>query len=306
MENTNKQLNTDENSNSPLSDVAANAISVETSVANAPVDGQTPTADSIDEQVEGANCEQSTDVAVDTDVSIDETAISQSSPLTDPVTNADVAAQTVGGATSTRAKSKISKTIDILLWILVVVLATLVVVRAFVYTDVTVWGESMVPTYQHEEVVHVSKVKSPQRGDVVVFYKNDVQSKFLALFAIRKDSESGGKYEKLIKRVVALSGDKLWVEQVEQGLFQVIVETPDGTIYHEDYYVKGNDNLPADRYLITSDPVYGLGRLKGYTQDNPFTVSEGCFFAMGDNRGDSYDSRSFGEVPLDRLFGVVL
>ena len=288
MKNTNKQLNTDE------------------TVANTPVSDDTTIA-SDDAAVDSALYGQS-NTATQVDIAMDESADSQPTQTIGSYSDVNAIEQNDGGISSAtaRTKNKISKAVDILLWILVAVLATLVFVRAFVYTDVTVKGESMVPTYQHEEVVHVSKVKSPQRGDVVVFYKNDVQSKFLALFASRTDSESGGKYEKLIKRVVAISGDKIWVEEVEQDIFQVVVETSNGTIYHEDYYVKDGNNLPADRYLITSDPLYGLGRLKGYTQDNPFTVGEGYFFAMGDNRGDSYDSRSFGEVPLDRLFGVVL
>lgn len=209
-------------------------------------------------------------------------------------------------ATSTRVKSKVSKMVDILLWILVVVLAVMVFVRAFFYTDITVSGLSMYPTYNDEQVVRVSKVRSPKRGDVIVFYTNDIESKFLALFATKAQSQSGGKYEKYFKRLVAISGDKLWIEEVDTGVYQVVIEAPDGTVYHEDYYVLDGDVLPTERFLIYSSAVSGLGCLTNHTADNPLVVRDGYFFAIGDNRQDSYDSRSFGEVPLDRLYGVVI
>ena len=37
----------------------------------------------------------------------------------------------------------------------------------------------------------------------------------------------------------------------------------------------------------------------------PYTVPEGCYFVLGDNRENSSDSRSFGAVPLDEITGRV-
>ena len=35
----------------------------------------------------------------------------------------------------------------------------------------------------------------------------------------------------------------------------------------------------------------------------PLVVPQGSFFALGDNRGESYDSRYYGPVPSDRIVG---
>lgn len=271
MEKANKQLNTD----------ATDDIAI--------ADGQQNNAERNDNPDLTDKVEQTAERAYASQMQVAESNPSGSSP-----------------ATALTTKRKISKTIDILLWILVAVLAILVLVRAFVYTGITVSGKSMYPTYDNEQVVNVSKVSTPKRGDVVVFYTKPVNSKFLAMFASRKQSEAGGKYEKYIKRLVALPGDKLWLEQVQSGVYQLVIQAPDGTVYHEDYYEHNGDKLPVERFLLYTNASSQLGCLKDHTQDNPLIISNGCFFAMGDNRGDSYDSRSFGEVPLDRLYGVVI
>jgi signal peptidase I len=38
----------------------------------------------------------------------------------------------------------------------------------------------------------------------------------------------------------------------------------------------------------------------------PVAVTEGAVFVMGDNRGDSIDSRTYGAIPIDELVGRVL
>ena len=83
-----------------------------------------------------------------------------------------------------------------------------------------------------------------------------------------------GQDEDLIKRVVGLPGDQI---EVRDGVLYVNGER------QEEPYV--NPDLP-DR------SSYG-----------PTTVPEGSFFAMGDNRADSRDSRFFGAVPFEKIEG---
>lgn len=205
----------------------------------------------------------------------------------------------------TQPKRKLNKIWDILIWVLIAVLAVAVLVRAFVYTNVTISGDSMNPTYHDKDVVRVVKVGKPSRGDVVVFYKKPVDSKFKALFAKGADAMSGGRYEKLIKRVVAVEGDSIWVESVDGG-YRLVVKNSSGDIFYEDYYKKGDELLSEETFLLPNSGV-GLGQLRGYTAENPLVIAKGHFFAMGDNRGNSDDSRGeLGAVPLDRLFGIVI
>ena len=220
-------------------------------------------------------------------------------------------------------RKKFSKVIDIFLWVIIAVLAVAVLVRLFAFTQITVSGESMTSdyyntegaehynpelTFHDHEVVNITKLKTPKRGDVVVFYKNDVTSKFLDLFSSKNEDEDG-KYAKRFKRVVAIAGDKLWVEKVDgvENTYTVLVETSDGTLLREDYYTHNGEVLDKEAFYITEVAASGLGILAQHIgKSNALVIEKNYIFAMGDNRANSSDSRSFGAVPLSRLFGVVM
>lgn len=220
-----------------------------------------------------------------------------------------------------KKSSKLNTALNVALWVLLALLVVALVLRLFVFGSITIRGESMTAgfytdpntaeynvdlTFHEFDVVTVNKVAAPKRGDVVVFYKFHVDSKFLAMFGHGEDVERDGKYEKLIKRVVALGGDKLWVERQTNGKYRLVVQTPEGKFY-EDYYVKDGETLDVRAFEIPITSGLGLGCLDGTDEQNPYVVKENCFFALGDNRGDSEDSRGkLGDVPLDQMYGVVI
>lgn len=214
--------------------------------------------------------------------------------------------------TETAAEKKRLKVVDcvltVALVVMVLVLLTVILLRSFVISRISVSGESMMPNFSDKQVVWVEKSNVQlRRGDVVVVYKNYVKNTFLAEFSFGSDRQPGGKYEKLIKRVVALEGDKLWVE-ARGNDHVLVIQTPQGEIIYEDYYTV--NGKPAQFYTLegelTDVPTLGLlGRLSGTTQDNPFVVMEGYFFFLGDNRHNSSDSRQLGALPLNRVYGRV-
>ncbi|MCH5159857.1 MAG: signal peptidase I [Clostridiales bacterium] len=211
----------------------------------------------------------------------------------------------------TKTKNKrLSKFIDIFLWVLIAALVLAVIFRAFIFTQITVSGESMMTTFHDREVVGVSKVKHPERGDVVIFYKEDGSNKFLDIFGSGKSGDDN-EHTKLIKRVVALAGDKLWVEAVDgfDNLYKVVIQTLEGDVIYEDSYVRNGETLSAEDFYIKKIVSNGsdLGILAQHIgKENALEIPENCFFAMGDNRSNSSDSRAFGAVPLSRLYGVVI
>lgn len=209
-----------------------------------------------------------------------------------------------------KKSNALDKIINLALWIAIVALLIAVVLRVFVFSTVEVSGASMNPTYNDGEVVTVNKMINPARGDVVVFYKNEVDDKLKAQFAKREECAEGQPYEKLIKRVIGLAGDKIWVERVADSggdeMYEVVIDTADGDRLFETYYVKKGEALKHEVYYIHAMAATGLGELANCTEQNPYVVSKGCFFAMGDNRQNSKDSRYFGEFKLTQLFGVVL
>ena len=87
-----------------------------------------------------------------------------------------------------------------------------------------------------------------------------------------EDVESGE--DDLIKRVVAVAGDRV---RVNAGVLKV-----DGE-FQEEPYVK---------------PQFPDGNIYG-----PEKVPEGYVFVMGDNRGNSADSRVFGLLPIENIEG---
>jgi signal peptidase I len=88
------------------------------------------------------------------------------------------------------------------------------------------------------------------------------------------DSVDEDDDQTLIKRVVGLAGDEI---QVQGGVLYV-----NGEAQEEPYL---ND---------TGQPQVSYG---------PTMVPEGHIFVMGDNRGNSADSRVFGPLPLENLKG---
>ena len=204
------------------------------------------------------------------------------------------------------------KILNILLVIVLVVLATTVVVKGFFVTNVVVSGESMLPTYTSGQVVKVDRTATEEdihRGDVVVFYLNNPGwvAKHFDFFP--KGDNSNSNYRLLIKRVVATQGDQIWVEQVGDK-YKIVVKTTDGQIVGEWYPVVGDNAedealIPESNFYISQ---FALKRLEAYTQANPYTVPQGHFFAIGDNRDQSHDSRfeDIGDIPYENLFGKVI
>ena len=144
-------------------------------------------------------------------------------------------------------------------------LATLCAVTAvlvlfsILFRPCTVQGNSMVPTLQDGDYLLLSNLNyEPAVGDIV---------------AIRRDGD-----EPLIKRVIALGGDTLFIDPDSGKVYR------NGTVLDEPYL------------SVTTPAVQAVGEI---------TVPEGTLFVMGDNRPNSHDSRynDIGPVALTDILG---
>jgi len=128
-----------------------------------------------------------------------------------------------------------------------------------------------------------------ERGDVAVF---------------RNPTKLSEDY---IKRIVGLPGDRI---QVAKGILHINGE-PVKRERIEDYELspKFSPGRMAPQYLETlpNGRVHRIVEASGDTggSDNTreFTVPAGHYFAMGDNRDNSADSRVIGPVPAQNLIG---
>jgi signal peptidase I len=138
----------------------------------------------------------------------------------------------------------------------------------FVAQPIRVAGAAMVPTLNDGDRVFISKrVGTLQRGDIVVFnYPEDPSKSF-------------------IERVIGLPGDRLDVDL-------------DGNI-------TVNAQVLKEEYLNPSRNRAARSRWRNTMQEWK-EIKPDHYFVMGDNRDVSNDSRSWGQVPRDLIYGKYL
>lgn len=96
----------------------------------------------------------------------------------------------------------------------------------------------------------------------------------------------------------------------------IIVFNPPLAVPSDKPYIKRVIGLPGDTVAIRDGSVFvndvqlqepyiaaGITECGAPRECGPLTVPEGDIFVLGDNRGDSSDSRVFGPVPIDNVIG---
>lgn len=177
-----------------------------------------------------------------------------------------------------------------------------VVIKTFLVQAFFIPSESMLPTLHPGDRVLVEKLSyrlhDPRRGDVVVFEKSvfgapeDVPWYRDGANFLREllGLPTGGE-EDYIKRIVAVGGDTLRYEGSPRRLIVNGDRVPQG-------FIRGG----RDRYS-SSITETDCERLRMDPEDGGCVVPAGRVFVMGDNRGDSEDSRILGPIDEDRIVG---
>lgn len=208
-------------------------------------------------------------------------------------------------------KSSVRKNIEAVAVAVVLALA----VRAFVVQPFKIPSGSMLPTLLVGDHILINKfvygTRIPftnfmlfpfseiARGDVVVFRfgRNSPSD----------DASSPDRGVFYIKRAVGVAGDEIDIS----GRNLLVNGRPVPQVYSGDYAAGDGTRLySADRYEQTlSGKKFGVIYKKGQSSTSrgkmsfPLVVPEGGVFVMGDNRDNSYDSRFWGFVPVENVYG---
>ncbi|NLI39885.1 MAG: signal peptidase I [Caldisericales bacterium] len=162
---------------------------------------------------------------------------------------------------------------EIIEWVVTIVIALGIAwsIRLFVIQPFRVQMSSMYPTLHNDDLILINKLSfvgaEPTRGDIIVF---------------TPPNHSEGDGIEYIKRIIGLPGE--------------YVEIESGTVYINGHKLEENDDHTKTNYnqhfKIESDKDK-KGVLLGPDE----------FYVMGDNRGGSLDSRTFGPIKRDSILG---
>jgi signal peptidase I len=189
-------------------------------------------------------------------------------------------------STQTKPKSTASSLLELVV-IVVVALGLALAIQAFIVKPYRIPSSSMEPTLTIGQRVLVNRVgthfSNPHVGEIVVFHppQGADQNVSSCRVAVRPGSLcdlpiTQRSSTNFIKRVVAGPGDSI---AIQNG------------------HVIRNGKPEADGYIAP------CGGAAACTFSKPITIPAGYYFMMGDNRGESFDSRFWGPIPLKWIVG---
>ncbi len=178
--------------------------------------------------------------------------------------------------TKTKSNSAVKEIFEWFDAIIISIIA-IILLFTFVFRVVGIKGASMENTlFNNDRVIISNLFYKPQAGDVVVISRN-----YSNKSGNTNDSESP-----IIKRVIATEGQEVSIDP-KTGIVKV-----DGVTLQEDYIKPGQ--------ITKWDEMS--------SEEKSVKVEEGHVFVMGDNRGNSLDSRdsSIGQVDIRYVLGKAL
>lgn len=149
--------------------------------------------------------------------------------------------------------------------VVIIALITVFVIRTFIAQPFLVSGASMEKTFHNGNYLLI---------DEVTYRFREPQRGEVIVFHYPRNPK-----EYFIKRIIGLPHEKLTIANDT-----ITITSASGT-----------------EQTLTEPYVAGTTRTFGTTE---VTLGENEYFVMGDNRGDSYDSRNWGPVQEDNIVGV--
>lgn len=192
-----------------------------------------------------------------------------------------------------KVKAFLKETIDTVVFVVVAV----ILIRFFVAELRWIPSGSMRPTLVEKDRIVVEKLtkfpniinkksfeNTPKRGDIMIFYPPFVKLKTTPWAVFSRLTGFFCKDIAYIKRVIGLPGEKFEIKQLQNGSYKVFI-----------------NDVPLEEDYIMSDKDFHKCNERMYC--GPFVIPQGHYFMMGDNRGNSQDSRFWGPLSQERFIG---
>lgn len=190
-------------------------------------------------------------------------------------------------------KANLKELVDTVVFVVIAV----IIIRFFIAELRWIPSGSMRPTLLEGDRIVVEKLtkfpnviknhrfeNDPKRGDIMIFYPPFVKLKTDPWSIFSRLTGFFCKDIAYIKRVVGLPGEKFEVKKSSNNSYHVYI----------------NDKRLDEEYIM-SEYDYHICKENMYC--GPFIIPEDNYFMMGDNRGNSQDSRFWGTLPKDRFIG---
>lgn len=146
--------------------------------------------------------------------------------------------------------------------------------------------ESMLPNIEPGELyASCRRFGPPLRGNVVLF-KHDGKT--------------------MVKRIVALGGEQFHLTSDGRVVFpSKVTQDSFGYSYADGGHYRPTGSPVNHPVLVEHIGTFGWRIIPGHDgEEKDIVVPEGHYFVMGDNRGNSIDSRNFGPIPAESVISV--
>jgi len=183
---------------------------------------------------------------------------------------------------------------------IVFVLVMVIIIRFFIAEIRWIPSGSMHPTLVEGDRIVVERFSrffsGPKRGDIMVLYPPSTQLSRAPIPLLELLTGIMCKDIAYIKRVVGLPGETIEIKFDDDGAAYVYIN---GKKYKEKYIQSAYEyplcpDKKMESFFKYDDRVMKCG---------PFKLGKDEYFMMGDNRGNSQDSRYWGTLKRDRFVG---
>lgn len=166
----------------------------------------------------------------------------------------------------------------------IIILSVFILLRLFVVTPVSVKGHSMDPTLADGQKLLTLKTDKVERLDIITLQEPDEPEKMA------------------VKRVIALPGETVEMKNDQLTINGEVFAEP----YLDEYQALFDTGQLAETYAYNPQFQKTVENAETFTSDFSYTVPEGQYFVLGDNRLVSKDSRYFGFIDQSYIKGRVI